>query len=413
MKYRHLIRLVLTIICLVYCTSVPARGDLHAASLSQRQEADRFHIQSADDCSLTVYETVIWGQQKYAIKKGNLYCTDITTNTSNLLKKRCDLSYGWWRVQNHLIYIAYTKKDGFFLYSLNLDTGQEDSYCILPLSKSSRSVEVAYVEGIDTENGTVYLIRNNKIICLSLELKETARCSIKGAGPIEDVLWGQTTYITDGSKLYQGNIEQGFSSMSSLPQKSLCVDLLGTYGDYIYGVNIYPAYAGTTIKQFFQMSLKNNRKKVLNKKDYARQYQMIDNHLFCSSGFRKTSCYTLHEDGSITKTTYKVPFYATDGEYIYYIINDKHSTQRISSYCLADGSKKNLDTSLRKKKGFFYGDPNGLYTFMSINNGWLYYTVSDCSSNKRDRWMKKIDKTFDWRICLADGSKEYLGCQTE
>lgn len=359
MKYRHLIRLVLTIICLVYCTSVPARGDLHAASLSQRQEADRFHIQSADDCSLTVYETVIWGQQKYAIKKGNLYCTDITTNTSNLLKKRCDLSYGWWRVQNHLIYIAYTKKDDFFLYSLNLDTGQEDSYCILPLSKSSRSVEFAYVEGIDTENGTVYLLRNNKIICLSLELKETARCSIKGAGPIENVLWGQTTYIADGSKLYQGSIEQGFSSIGSLPQKSLCVDLLGTYGDYIYGVNIYPDYAATTTKQFFQMSLKNNRKKVLN------------------------------------------------------IINDKHSTQRISSYCLANGSKKNLDTSLRKKKGFFYGDPNGLYTFMDINNGWLYYTVSDCSSNKRDRWMKKIDKTFDWRICLADGSKEYLGCQTE
>ena len=151
---------------------------------------------------------------------------------------------------------------------------------------------------------------------------------------------GKNLLLENGANVYYGTMEKGIKKLATVKtgddwiDKNTHIDLLGKYGDYIYGC-VYGPYGSSVelMGYVFQIAVKTGKVLVYKEKSncFLNDAKLTSQYIYVSDGSntKKTICYRLDKKkGKIKRKVYSCGLDTTNGQNVYYV-NNKEEKKKI------------------------------------------------------------------------------------
>lgn len=293
----------------------------------------------------TVEESELYTYQgkDYYIKDDTLYCKEgkDTKEISLMGDKKNDTENGKTYIRgnafflNQFLFYNYSEciqheiENGAWnewgedvLYRINLETGRIDQSFQLEKSgeENAKNDTADYftVLGADSQNGYLYLNKENEIYVLDLSFKEIDRKVVGSKGRIQEIFWKDDGYVFTEDEIFKMSMLLEEGARLQTPKK-ICdwpetvegdayVEAIGTYGRFLYGYTYYHGTRGAVGGHYFQIDI--DGKSCKNLSTYDSEYEAdtsFETDSFASKHelYSEDRCYVLSEDGEVKIETKK------------------------------------------------------------------------------------------------------------
>lgn len=304
-KYIRLFVLAALAISLLGCQKTEKE-----ASLTTDQGADAAkksgEPKSIEEFVVEENESYTYQDKKYYIKDDTLYCKEgKDIKELPLLEKKKDTKNGKEYIRgnafflNQFLFYNYSEctvheiENGAWnewgedvLYRVNLDTGKIDQNFQLEKNgeenTKNQTQDFFTVLGADSQSGYLYMSKENEIYVLDFSFKEIDRKVVGNKGHIQEIFWQEEGYVFTEDGIFKMSMLLDEDAKLQTPEK-LCdwpdaivesdayVEVIGTYGRFLYGYTYYHGTRGATAGHYFQIDL--DGKSCQNLSTYDSKYE--------------------------------------------------------------------------------------------------------------------------------------------